>query len=399
MRRHTLLVILAAILLLFTLAATVAPVYATELDKKQQEKQEIDKQLKEQRENLKEQRRDEDALKTELGKLDRRLQELQSDLERISGDIAVTEGKIARAEVELAAAEEEFARKEALFKRRLRVIYEQGHNSYIDVLFGAASFGDFLTRFNNLRIIATNDQHLVEEIRAERNRIEAMKEELVQEKSRLDGLRRQTLSNKEEVERVVSTRETVLRDLQQEIARNLKAVQDLERESQRLENIVRDLMRGSGESGGSGGGGVSGKLCWPVESPSYITSGFGWRRDPFTGASAWHGAIDIGTYGRQNYIFAAESGRVILAAWNGGYGNCIIVDHGGGTATLYAHLSSYLVGVGQSVSRGQRIGRAGTTGNSTGVHLHFEVREYNKPPYRYYPNGTPDYRYNPMGYF
>lgn len=395
MRRHTLLVILVTVLILFTLAAAVAPVYATELDKKQQEKQEIDRQLKEQRENLKEQRRDEEALKAELGRLDRRLRELQSDLERISGDIAVAEEKIACAEVELAAAEEEFALKEDLFKRRLRVIYEQGHNAYIDVLFGATSFGDFLTRFNNLRIIAANDQRLVEEIRAERNRIEAMKAELEQEKSRLDGLRRQTLSNKEEVERVVSTRETVLRDLQQEIGRNLKAVQDLERESQRLENIIHDLMRGSGDSGGSG---VNGKLCWPVESPSYITSGFGWRRDPFTGASAWHGAIDIGTYGRANYIFAAESGRVILAAWNGGYGNCIIVDHGGGTATLYAHLSSYLVGVGQSVSRGQRIGRAGTTGNSTGVHLHFEVREYNKPPYRYYPNGTPDYRYNPMSY-
>ncbi|NLA27227.1 MAG: peptidoglycan DD-metalloendopeptidase family protein [Firmicutes bacterium] len=395
MRRHTILVIFVAILALLTLLSVAAPAYASDLNKKQQEKQEIDRQLKDQRENLKEQRRDEEAMKAELDRLDRRLQELQSELNEINGEIAVTEEAIARAEVELAAAEQEFACKEDLFKRRLKVIYEQGHSSYIDVLLGATSFGDFLTRFNNLRIIATNDQRLVEEIRAERNRIKIMKEELEQEKSRLDGLRRETLANKEEVDRVVATRETVLKELQQEIARNLKTIQDLERESQRLESLIGDLMR---SSGGKGVEGVGGKLCWPIESPSYITSGFGWRRDPFSGATTWHGAIDIGTYGQPNYILAAEGGRVILASWNGGYGNCIIIDHGGGTATLYAHLSSYLVGVGQAVSRGQRIGRAGTTGNSTGVHLHFEVREYHKSPYRYYPNGTPDYRNNPMSY-
>ena len=243
-----------------------------------------------------------------------------------------------------------------------------------------------------LRIIASNDQRLVEEIRAERDRIEAMKEELEQKKNRLEGMRRQTLAHQEEVSRVVSTRETVLKELQQEIARNLKAIKDLEQESQRLENIIRDLMRGSG------GSGVSGKLCYPIEPTTWVSSGFGWRRDPFTGATSWHGGVDIATYGRANYILAAESGRVVLARWNGGYGNCIIIDHGGGTATLYAHLSSISVGAGQTVSRGQRIGRAGTTGNSTGVHLHFEVREYNKPPYRYYPSGAPDHRYNPMSY-
>lgn len=395
MRRHKLYVILMAILVLLTFVTAVAPAFASELDKKQQEKQEIDRQLEQQQSSLKQQRKSEAELKGELNKLDLRLRELKAELERINREIAVTEEEIAQAETDLARAEEEFAYKEGLFKRRLRAIYEQGYVSYIDVLLGASSFGDFLTRFNNLRIIASNDQRLVEEIRAERDRIEAMKEELEQQKNRLEGMRRQTLAHQDEVSRVVSTRETVLKELQQEIARNLKAIKDLEQESQRLENIIRDLMRGSG---GSGGSGVSGKLCYPIEPATWVSSGFGWRRDPFTGATSWHGGVDIATYGRANYILAAESGKVILARWNGGYGNCIIIDHGGGTATLYAHLSSISVGAGQTVSRGQRIGRAGTTGNSTGVHLHFEVREYNKPPYRYYPSGAPDHRYNPMSY-
>ncbi len=393
MRRHKLFMILASILVLLTFVTTVLPVYATELEEKQQTKKNIDKEIEEKKNDLKQQRRDETALKNELDRLDRRLQELRSELDEINGEISDTEENIARTEIELAAAEEEFAAKEELFKRRLRSIYEQGYVSYIDVLFGASSFGDFLTRFNNLRIIASNDQRLVEEIRAERDRIEAMKEELERQKSELEGMRRQILANREEVERVTITREAVLKDLQQEIARKEKAIQDLEAESQRLGSYIESLIRKDG------GGGISGKLCWPVESPAYITSGFGWRNDPITGVRKWHGAIDIGTYGMPNYILAAEGGRVSLAGWNGGYGNCIIIDHGGGTATLYAHLSSYLVGSGQTVSRGQRIGRAGTTGYSTGVHLHFEVYEYNKPPYRYYDSGKADYRYNPMSYF
>ncbi len=393
MRRHRLFTILASILVLLTFATTVLPVYATEIENKQQDKRNIDRQIEEKKSDLKQQRKDEAALKVELDRLDRRLRELQTELDEINEEIAVTEENIARAEVELAAAEKEFAAKEELFKCRLRSIYEQGYVSYIDVLFGASSFGDFLTRFNNLRIIAANDQRLVDEIRAERDRIEAMKEELERQKGELEGMRRQILANREEVERVTITREAVLKDLQAEISRKLKLIQDLEEESQRLGSYIQSLIRKDG------GGGVSGNLCWPVEYPNYITSGFGWRTDPIVGGSKWHGAIDIGTYGMPNYIFAAEAGRVSLAEWNGGYGNCIIIDHGGGTATLYAHLSSYLVSRGQIVSRGQRIAKAGTTGYSTGVHLHFEVYEYNKPPYRYYDNGKPDYRYNPMSYF
>lgn len=396
MRHNRLLAILAAVLVLFNLLTAVVPAHAATLEQKQKEKEAIERQLGRQQGNLKQQRQDEAALKGELSRLDQRMQELQADLARINGEIAAAEREIARVEADLTAAEEELAFKDDLLKRRLRAIYEQGYVSYLDVLLGANSFSDFLTRFNSLRIIASNDQRLVEEVRAERDRIEALKEELEERKNKLEGMRRRILDNQAEVSRIVSTRETVLKDLQDKVASNIKAIKDLEQESQRLENEIQALMRAGRDSGG---GGIGGKLCYPIEPTTWISSGFGWRRDPFTGATSWHGGVDIATYGRPNYILAAEKGKVIMAGWNGGYGNCIIIDHGGGTATLYGHLSSYLVSVGQSVSRGQRIARAGTTGNSTGVHLHFEVREYNKPPYRYYPGGAPDYRYNPMSYF
>lgn len=392
MRRHKLLVILGAVLVLLTLVSAVVPAYASTIDEKQKEKQEIDRQLSRQQSSLRQKRRDEAALKRELNELDRRLGELQAELERINGEIAVTEKEIARVEADLAAAEEELAHKEDLFKRRLRAIYERGHVSYLDVLLGATSFGEFLTRFNNLRIIADNDQRLVEEIRAERDRIEAMKVELEEKKNRLEGMRRQILAHQDEVGRIASTRETVLKELQREIARREKAIRDLERDAERLDRLILELI------GKNGGAGIN-NLRVPLAGSYRISSYFGWRKCPMNSCRVkpspycevcrgtgrnYHGGIDLVPSGSRSVI-AAESGTVVLARWYGGYGNCIIIDHGKGYSTLYAHLSVISVRVGQKVLRGKHIGTAGTTGNSTGIHLHFEVREY-------------DVRKNPMLY-
>lgn len=393
MRHHKLLVVLAAVLVLLTLAEAVVPVYASTLDEKQKEKQEIDRQLSQQKSSLKQQRKDEEALKRELNELDRRIRELEAELEKINRDITVTEEEIAQAEAELKAAEEELARKEDLFKCRLRAIYERGHVSYLDVLLGASSFSDFLNRFNYLRIIATNDQALVENIRAERDRIEAMKQDLEEKKNRLEGMRRRILANREEVSRVVASRKIVLEDLQQEIARKEKAIRELEWEAEQLDRLILELI---GKSGGSG----INYLRSPLAGTYWVSDEFGWRKcpmhtcqgKPWSGCpvcggtgSNYHGGIDLVPISSRSVV-AAESGTVVLARWYGGYGNCIIIDHGKGFSSLYAHLSAISVGVGQKVLRGQHIGTAGTTGNSTGVHLHFEVREY-------------DVRVNPRKYY
>lgn len=392
MRRFKLISLLAVALVLIFLTVEAVPVYAS-LQGLEQKKEEIDRRIKREQGNLKQYRSREAELSDELDRLDRRLEQLQTELTRVNREIGATEEEINRAEETLATTEAELAGKEELFKRRLRAIYEQSAVPYVDVLLGASTFSDFLTRFNNLKIIAANDQRLIEEVTAERDRIQQMKEKLEREKNRLDGMRRQILGSEAELERTVTSRKAVMGELRQEIVRNIEEIKKLEQDSERLESEIRSLIKNTG------GSGISGKLGYPVEPPTRISSGYGWRSDPFTGISSWHGGIDIGTYGMANYILAAENGQVSLARWYGDYGNCIIIDHGGGTATLYGHLSSIQVSVGQTVSRGQRIGRAGTTGRSTGVHLHFEVREYNRAPVRYYPNGTPDYRNNPMNYF
>ncbi len=395
-KKYWFIILLLTLFLVALVAAPVLAVITEEIEVKQQELEEIEKRRRDERSSLEDRLNREAALKEEIRLLEERIQELRLEQERLSREIELVEEEIESAETELADAEENLSYQEDLLKMRLRAIQQHGVVSYVEVLFDSSNFSDFLTRLHNLSIIASNDIRLIEEIQKERDIIQAWKEELEDKKASLEAMRAQVASNEAEMAQAALDRETLLADLQDEISQNLKAIQDLEREAQELDALIRTLI-GKASNQFSG---LQGALHWPIEPPTWVSSGFGWRRDPFSGVQAWHGGIDLAPHhGAANYILAAADGSVIFSGWNGGYGNCIMIDHGGGTVTLYAHMSSLLVRYGEDVSRGQRIARAGTTGYSTGVHLHFEVREYNKPPVRFYPSGGADHRYNPMNYF
>jgi len=367
-----------------------------EIDTRQEELEEVEERKREEKSVLEHRLNREAALKEELEELEIRIDELEKEQQRLQGEIGEVEQEIAHAEEELAEAEERLSYQEELLNLRLRAIQQFGVVSYLEVLFESSSFSDFLTRLYNLSIIASNDLRLIEEIQAERDLIQAWKDELEENKAELENMHRQVAANEQEMKQAADDREVILDELQGEIAKNLQAIEDLEKEAQRLDSMIRELIA-QAQSQFSG---IDGDLHWPIEPPTRITSGFGWRRDPFSGQQAWHGGLDIAPHnGAANYILAAERGEVIYSGWNGGYGNCLMIDHGAGTVTLYAHMSSILVSKGEVVDRGQRIARAGTTGYSTGVHLHFEVREYEKSPVRNYPSGGPDHRYDPMQYF
>jgi len=391
--------LLIIVLIMFIAFGWTAPADAVtndEIEAKQQELEEIEKKRHDEKSALELRLNREAALKEELKQLENRIETLRLEQERLAVEIDLVEAEISQAEVELATAEEQLKTQEDLLKLRLRTIQQHGVVSYLEVLFESSSFSDFLTRLHNLSLIASNDLGLIEEIKRERDIIQAWKEELELKKASLENMRRQVAANEEEMAAKAGERAVVLDSLQVEIASNLKAIQDLEQEAQQLDSLIRKLIA----EAASKYSGLQGVLQWPIEPPTWISSNYGWRRDPFSGAQAWHGGVDIAPHhGAANYILAAAEGQVIFAGWNGGYGNCLMIDHGEGTVTLYGHMSSLLVGAGEDVIRGQRIARAGTTGYSTGVHLHFEVREYDKPSVRNYPSGNPDYRNNPMSYF
>ncbi len=390
------LILLILPLLLVFCSAIPVQALTEEIEAKQQELEEIEKKRHSEKNALEQRLNRETALEEELLELENRIRELRLEQEELACEIAAVEKEIEEAEAELAEAEEQLSYQEELLKLRMRAIQQHGFVSYIEVLFESNSFFDFLTRLHNLSIIATNDLRLVEEYQAEKEKIESWKEELELKKADLEAMRRRVADNEAELERAVGERASILKQLEEEIALNLKAIADLENEAQQLDALIRKLIAEASNQFS----GLNGKLLWPIEPPTWVSSGYGWRNDPFSGAKAWHGGIDIApNHGAANYILAAADGQVIYAGWNGGYGNCLMVDHGGGTVTLYAHMSSLLVNKGDVVLRGERIARAGTTGYSTGVHLHFEVREYEKSPVRSYPSGNPDYRHNPTGYF
>lgn len=397
-RKLSLFAVILLLLLMFfsALAAPAFAVITEEIEDKQQELKEIERKRQDQKSALERRLNREAALKEELNLLESRIDELRLEQDRLAGEIALVEEDISQAEAELAEAEAQLESQEDLLKKRLRAIQQHGVVSYLEVLFESRSFPDFLTRLHNLSTIAANDLSLIEQIKLERDIIRAWKEELELKKATLDNMRRQVAANEQSMEHAAEERVVVLSSLQTEIASNLKAIEDLENEAQQLDALIRKLIA-EAQSKFSG---LQGALQWPIEPPTWISSNYGWRRDPFSGAQAWHGGVDIAPHhGAANFILAAAEGQVIFSGWKGGYGNCIMIDHGGGTVTLYAHMSSLLVRAGDVVARGQRIARAGTTGYSTGVHLHFEVREFNKPAVRSFPSGNPDHRHNPMNYF
>ncbi len=387
------------ILLLLLTSFSIVPVLAItteEIEEKQKDLEEVEKKRQDEKSALEQRLNREAALKEELKQIENEIQALRLEQERLAGEIILVEADISEAEAELEEAEEHLRYREELLKLRLQAIQQHGVVSYIEVLFESKSFSDFLTRLHSLSIIASNDMALIEEVQNERDTIQAWKDQLEDQRANLQSMRDQVVANEGRMEQAAHDREDLLVKLQGEIELNLKAIRDLEAEAQELDSLIRQLIA-EAQSQFSG---IEGQLFWPIEPPTWISSGYGWRRDPFSGAQAWHGGVDIAPHhGAANYILAAADGQVIYSGWNGGYGNCIMVDHGGGTVTLYAHMSSLLVQKGEVVHGGQRIARAGTTGYSTGVHLHFEVREFNKPAIRNYPSGNPDYRHNPMNYF
>jgi len=397
LRRNVwIIILLLSLFLTFFLAAPLSAITTEEIEERQQELEDVEKRRRDEKSALEQRLNREAALKEELKQLENRIDELRIEQQRLAGEISAVEAEIEHAEEELAEAEEQLSHQEELLKLRLQAIQQHGVISYIEVLFDSYSFPDFLTRLHNLSIIASNDIRLVEKIQKERDIIQSWRDELNQKRDNLEGMRSQVADNETELARAADDRLALLDELEGEIALNMKAIQDLEEEAQELDTLIQQLIA----EAASQFSGLDGDLIWPIEPPTWISSGYGWRRDPFSGAQAWHGGIDVAPHGgAANYILAAAPGEVIFSGWNGGYGNCIMMDHGDGTVTLYAHMSSLLVQKGDVVSGGERIARAGTTGYSTGVHLHFEVREFNKPPVRQYPSGGPDHRNNPMNYF
>ena len=316
-----------------------------------------------------------------------RLRQIQEELRvataeyrEVKGQLDSVEDKISDNTELLRKTEADLKVKNKKLQKRVRDIYINGQISYVDVLFGAKDFADLMTRMDVLKRIIKHDYDLIMKVKEEKATVENTRAQLEKDKAEAEVLvadaqaKKAKVEDKESEQRVLLDQAIYDRDTSERMYEEIMAA------SQEVANMIRrSQMSSAGYSGAPAG---AGGMIWPISGP--ITSEFGWRTHPIFGTARFHSGLDIGgDYGMP--IYAAASGTVIYAGWISGYGNAVIIDHGGGVTTLYGHNDSLNVSEGENVAQGQVIAMCGSTGNSTGPHCHFEVRENGEPvsPYGY----------------
>lgn len=321
-----------------------------------------------------------DSVSEEKRILDEAAEEAIAEHEARRADLENTLARMEANEERLKVVEEDYKKQSAHLGKRVRDIYINGQISYLDVLFGAKDFSDLMTRMDLLKRVLKQDFDLVQVVLAEKNEIELTQSSLARDRDAQSSLEKRARESRENMEAKVAKRQAIIDRMQNDKATIDAQYDELMAASKYVEEMLRRSQMASAPAAMIGGG--SGAMIWPIGGE--ITSEFGWRVHPITGTEKFHSGIDIGAdYG--DAIVAAQGGTVEYSGWISGYGYAVIINHGGGISSLYGHCQSLAVSEGQQVSQGEVVAYCGSTGNSTGPHCHFEVRDGGEPvsPYSY----------------
>jgi len=361
------------------------------------ELEKVERRLDQRQEQLEEAKEESRDVRGELSAAQQHRQGLTAEVRLLQADLAAAQARLAEVEAALEVARHELelwtmrlerARADLLAQQdvlntKAATAYKLGPAAYAEAVFGADDLGALADRTFYVERVLTIDADLLAGVRVSRELVATRQDRMgVYEDNvaeRFRAVRRHT----ERIAAMKARQESLLEQIDLEIEYTAEALDDLNSARERYEESVAQLEAESAQiqgliqgSGSTGAGNYGGELFWPTNGP--IVSGFGYRTHPVYGTTRFHSGVDIdGACGQA--IFAAEDGTVLSAGYNGGYGNATVVDHGDGLSTLYGHQSSIGVSSGQKVSRGQQIGLVGTTGLSTGCHLHFEVRINGEP--------------------
>ncbi len=343
------------------------------LKKQQQASQAKQQQLKDQLAEVKE---DQVAAQQKRQILTQQLNAINAEIANIDAQIAWYDGEISKKEAERVEAEAREAEQYELFCRRVRAMEEEGSVSYWSILFNADSFSDLLDRIADVDSVMDYDNAVMDELIATREELERLQAELESARAEEQAARDQQEVKKKEQQAKVAEAQKLLDQINADVAevnRQLDAeeagaaeiqAQIAKKQKQLEEERRKNNITISSESG----------YLWPLPGYYRLTSQFGYRIHPITGKAHSHTGIDVPAPGGTP-ILAAKSGQVVTSAKHYSYGNYVVIDHGNGNSTLYAHMRSRAVSEGQMVKQGQVIGYVGTTGSSTGNHLHLEVRD------------------------
>lgn len=329
----------------------------------------------------------------EIQTLQSAIDKAENEIEQLNTKINNLTQNITEKNKQIKEKQEEYNHKEEILKERMVVLYEAGQTSYLEVLLTSKSITDFISKYYIMSEIAEADSEVLNEIERTRKEIEESKKTLEEEKKQLNDAKNEKAEKNKELIASKSAKQAKLESLNEEEKKlqseieeydnTLRRIAELERQAQaKAEAEAKAKEQNSSTSKTStGNSGVTtavttvsgnGKLAWPIPGYNSITSYYGYRIHPIYGIYKLHNGIDVGAPTGASFV-AADDGTVILAEYYGGYGNCVVISHGNGMCTRYAHGTSILVSVGQKVTRGTPVLTVGSTGVSTGSHAHFEV--------------------------
>jgi murein DD-endopeptidase MepM/ murein hydrolase activator NlpD len=370
--------VFAALLLLISVCSVGAPAekmstpYEENAEPEQLKLRAIETQLRQSRLKLQKTKKEEQAVLGRLAIINKELKRTKNNLYFAQKNIRVNELKIGTLTSELSETEMGLKNKEKELGARVKEVYKSSGLNYLELLITSRSMSDFTNRMYFFRKIIDHDAGLVQSIRADAQRAKQKRADLKYKTREIKGLAKVIAEQKNEIAAKADEKKKIYKTLKQRRKEYEARIAELEKSSKELEVLI--LKKMAVRKGGKVLG--SGAMAWPLRGR--MTSRYGYRRHPFWGGRHFHTGIDIAKkYGTP--IKAADSGEVIFSGWWDGYGKAIVVDHGRKTTTVYGHLSRIYKRVGAVVAKGQVLGLVGSTGYSTGPHLHFEVRKNGKP--------------------
>ena len=304
----------------------------------------------------------------QVEKLDDRIETAQQELAEQESKITELKESIEEIETQLNSVTEKYNKQVELFKKRMVAIYMAGETQYLDVLLKSSSLSDFISSYYLISQLTEIDENLLNDLESKKKTMDLSRQKLENEKKELATIIENQTRTTRTLQNTKKMRENFIAKLSDD-EKNLQAkIDEINKQYEEVNQQILALAQNGIDTAYIGG-----ELAWPVPGYTRITSKYAMRVHPITGQYKLHTGVDIGAPLGANFV-AANDGVVVKAGLNAAYGNMVIIDHGGGISTLYAHGSEILVEVGQTVKRGDPILKVGSTGYSTGPHAHFEVR-------------------------
>ncbi len=366
--RKVLCIVLAFIILCTYVTVVYAEDSENNLTDLQTQQQDLQNQLNESNEQLEEVQSQLSENLQQIEKLDEKIQESESKITELDAQVSQLQAEISDIQAKLEVAEKNYEKQKDIMEKRLIAIYESGDTNYIDVLLKSSDLSEFLSNYYLISEITSLDRELLDEVETEKKEIELSKQKLEKNQASLATALQTQTQTATVLQNTKTLRENYIARLSDEEKAKQAQIDEITAAYEAVNNQILELAKQGLDTAYIGG-----VLAWPVPGYTKITSNYGMRVHPITGQYKLHTGVDISAPIGANFV-AANDGIVTKAEYNTAYGNMVIIDHGGGISTLYAHGSEILVTVGQTVKRNEAILKVGSTGYSTGPHAHFEVR-------------------------